>query len=232
MLDLADYIDFLADDPATKVIACVMEGAKDGRHFRAAVERATRKKPVVILKLGRSEAGQAATLAHTGTLAGRHEAYEALFQRSGASSVLSLDELVETAALLATAPLPAGNRVCLLTVSGGATSLISDLGERAGLSFPPIAAETSRKLGEALGIERDFGNPVDTVGMPRLRQEGAIDGVVGALIGRSVHRCHRSGSGHAHRRRRYPQSAGRSPGRTCRDQRASRCWCCPSSPIA
>ena len=182
VLDLADYIDFLADDPATKVIACVMEGAKDGRRFRAAVERATRKKPVVILKLGRSEAGQAATLAHTGTLAGRHEAYEALFQRSGASSVLSLDELVETAALLATAPLPAGNRVCLLTVSGGATSLISDLGERAGLSFPPISAETSRKLGEALGIERDFGNPVDTVGMPRLRREGAIDGVINALI--------------------------------------------------
>ncbi|WFU49057.1 acetate--CoA ligase family protein [Sinorhizobium terangae] len=182
VLDLADYIDFLADDPKTSVIACIMEGAKDGRRFRAAVERASRIKPLVILKLGQSTAGQAATFAHTGTLAGRHEAYEALFRANGVAAVSSLDELVETAALLATAPLPAGNRVCLLTVSGGATSLIGDLGERAGVSFGRIDEETSRRVGEALGVSRDFGNPLDTVGMPRLRQEGAIEGVVGALL--------------------------------------------------
>lgn len=182
VLDLADYIDFLADDPKTDVIACIMEGAKNGRRFRAAVERASRRKPLVILKLGQSEAGQAATLAHTGTLAGKHEAYEAIFRANGVASVLSLDELVETAALLSTAPLPPGNRVCLLTVSGGATSLIGDLGERAGVSFGPISAETSRRVGEALKVSRPFGNPLDTVGMPRLRQDGAIEGVVGALL--------------------------------------------------
>ncbi len=182
VLDLADYIDFLADDPATRVIACIMEGAKDGRRFRAAVERASRKKPLVILKLGRSEAGKAATLAHTGTLAGSTEAYEALFRRNGVASVRSIDELVETAALLATAALPAGRGVCLLTVSGGATSLIGDLAERAGLQLPDLSPETRRRVGEALGIERDFHNPLDTVGMPRLRQDGAIDGVVAALL--------------------------------------------------
>lgn len=182
VLDLADYIDFLADDPKTTVIACIMEGAKNGRRFRAAVERASRKKPLVILKLGKSEAGQAATLAHTGTLAGKHEAYEALFQRNGVAMVLSIDELVETAAFLSVAPMLDGKGVCLLTVSGGATSLISDLGDSAGLSFPPISAETNRRIGEALGIERDFGNPMDTVGMPRLRQDGALDAVLAALL--------------------------------------------------
>lgn len=182
VLDLADYIDFLADDPKTSVIACIMEGAKDGRRFRAAVERASKIKPLVILKLGKSAAGQAATFAHTGTLAGKHEAYEALFCANGVASVMSLDELVETAALLATAPLPKGDRVCLLTVSGGATSLISDLAERAGVNFGRIDDETSRRVGEALGVSRHFGNPLDTVGMPRLRRDGAIEGVVGALL--------------------------------------------------
>ena len=87
VLEMADYIDYLADDPATKVIACIMEGAKNGRRFRAAVERAARKKPMVVLKLGRSEFGQRATLAHTGTLAGRHEAFAALFRQNGVALV-------------------------------------------------------------------------------------------------------------------------------------------------
>lgn len=181
VLDLADYIDHLTGDPATKVIAVVMEGARNGRRFRAAVERASRVKPLVILKLGQSEKGQAATLAHTGTLAGNAQAYEALFRRAGVAAVQSLDELVETAALFATAPLPAGRGLCLLTVSGGATSLISDLAEKAGVDFPPLSAATVARVGEALGVNRDFGNPLDTVGMPRLRKEGALEGVVAAL---------------------------------------------------
>src|SRR5262249_23858557 len=133
VLEMADYIEFLADDLATKVIACIIEGAKDGRRFRAAVERAARNKPMVVLKLGRSEFGQRATLAHTGTLAGRHEAFAALFRQNGVALVNSIDALVETAALLDLAPLPAGNRVVTMTVSGGATSLIGDLGEAAGI---------------------------------------------------------------------------------------------------
>lgn len=182
VLDLADYIDFLADDPATRVISCIMEGAKDGRRFRAAIERAARRKPIVVLKLGRSESGQAATLAHTGTLAGKHEAYAALFRQNGVALVDSLDEFVETAALLERAPLPRGDRVCMLTVSGGATSLIGDLGEKAGLHFPPIGPETNERLQAILGVERQFGNPVDTVGMPRLRKGTNAQAVMQTLL--------------------------------------------------
>ncbi|HEX2724254.1 MAG TPA: acetate--CoA ligase family protein [Beijerinckiaceae bacterium] len=181
VLDLADYIDFLAHDPTTAVITCIMEGAKDGRRFRAAIEAAARVKPVIVLKLGRSESGQAATLAHTGTLAGRHEAYAALFKQNGVALVDSIDELVETAALMERAPLPKGDRVCMLTVSGGATSLIGDLGEKAGVKFPPIEAETNRRLEVILGVERRFGNPLDTVGMPRLRKERNMTAVLTAL---------------------------------------------------
>jgi acetate---CoA ligase (ADP-forming) len=181
-MEMADYIDELADDPATSVIACIMEGAKDGRRFRAAVERAARAKPMVVLKLGRSEFGQRATLAHTGTLAGRHEAFAALFRQNGVALVTSIDALVETAALFDLAPLPRGDRVVMMTVSGGATSLIGDLGEAAGINFPPVAEPTNRRVQAILGVERPFGNPLDTVGLPRLRRDGNITAVVEALI--------------------------------------------------
>jgi acetyltransferase len=159
-----------------------MEGAKDGRAFRAAVEAAARKKPLVVLKLGRSEFGQRATLAHTGTLAGRHEAFAALFRQNGVALVESIDALVETAALFDLAPLPSGDRVVMMTVSGGATSLIGDLGEAAGINFPPIAETTNRRVQDILGVERPFGNPLDTVGLPRLRRDGNITRVVESLL--------------------------------------------------
>jgi acyl-CoA synthetase (NDP forming) len=181
VLEMADYIDYLADDPATKVVVCIMEGAKNGRRFRAAVERAARRKPMAVLKLGRSEFGQRATLAHTGTLAGRHEAFAALFHQNGVALVDSIDALVETAALLDLAPLPHGDGVVMMTVSGGATSLIGDLGDAAGLNFPPIGEATNRRVQEILGVDRDFGNPLDTVGLPRLRRDGNISAVLEAL---------------------------------------------------
>jgi acetyltransferase len=182
VLEMTDYIAYLADDPATSVIACIMEGAKDGRAFRAAVEAAARKKPMVVLKLGRSEFGQHATLAHTGTLAGRHEAFAALFRQNGVALVQSIDALVETAALFDLAPLPRGDRVVMMTVSGGATSLIGDLGEAAGINFPPIVEATNRRVQQILGVERPFVNPLDTVGLPRLRRDGNITRVVETLL--------------------------------------------------
>src|SRR5215470_1838820 len=182
VLEMADYIEYLADDPATRVIAVIMEGAKNGRRFHAAVERAARRKPLVVLKLGRSEFGQRATLAHTGTLAGRHEAFAALFRQNGVALADSIDALIETSALLDLAPLPSGDRVGMMTVSGGATSLIGDLGETAGLNFPPIAEATNARIQRILGVERAFGNPLDTVGLPRLRRDGNISAVVQAML--------------------------------------------------
>jgi acetyltransferase len=158
-----------------------MEGVKDGRRFRAAIEATARKKPIVVLKLGRSALGQRATLAHTGTLAGRHEAFAALFRQNGVGLVDSIDMLVEAAALFDRSPLPRGGRVVMMTVSGGATSLIGDLGEAAGLQFPPLAKATNRRIQHILGVERAFANPFDTVGLPRLRREQNLTAVLKAL---------------------------------------------------
>lgn len=182
VVEIADYIDWLSNDEKTRVIAVIMEGARDGRPFRAAVERAARLKPIVVLKLGRSAVGQQATLAHTGTLAGKHETFAALFRQNGVALVESLDELVETAALFDTAKLPAGGHVAMLTVSGGATSLIADLGETAGISFPPIAKASNDSLCRILDVERQFGNPIDTVGMPRLRKGDNMARVLETLL--------------------------------------------------
>jgi acetyltransferase len=104
-----------------------------------------------------------------------------LCKRSGVALVDSIDELLETCALFAHSPLPNGGRVAMLTVSGGATSLIGDLGEKAGVQFASINAATNRRLEEILGVERTFGNPIDTVGMPRLRHGDNMSKVISVL---------------------------------------------------
>ncbi|HWG03918.1 MAG TPA: acetate--CoA ligase family protein [Beijerinckiaceae bacterium] len=181
VIEIADYLDYLADDLETKVIGLIIEGVRNGRRFRAALARATRKKPVVVLKLGRSALGQAATIAHTGTLAGKDQAFVTLFRQSGAALVTTIDDLVETCALFDQARVPKGAGICMLTISGGATSLISDNGALAGVTFPPLALATDTKLREIIGVDRAFGNPVDTVGLPRLLNGDTLACCVAAL---------------------------------------------------
>ena len=183
VVEMADYIEYLADDPETRVIACIMEGAKDGAKLRRVLAATTRKKPVVVLKLGRTESGQRATVAHTGTLAGQQEAYAALFRETGVAPVETLDELVETAGVFLHGRLPAGERAVFLTISGGATALISDVNAVAGLRCPPLSPAVNAKLQETLGVsDRPFSNPIDTVGMPRIEQGTNLTTVLDLLL--------------------------------------------------
>ena len=184
VVEMADYIEYMAGDPETRVIACIMEGAKDGAKLRRVLASASQEKPVVVLKLGRTESGQRATVAHTGTLAGQQEAYRALFRETGVAAVESIDELVETAGLFLHARLPAGDKVVFLTISGGATALISDVNAAAGLECPDLSESTNARLGEILGVDdRPFGNPIDTVGMPRIEQGTNLTTVLETLLG-------------------------------------------------
>ena len=184
VVEMADYIEYMADDPETRVIACIMEGAKDGARLRRVLANTTPKKPVVVLKLGRTESGQKATVAHTGTLAGQLEAYTALFRETGVALVDNLDELVETAGLFLHGRLPAGERVVFLTISGGATALISDVNAVAGLQCPPLSPAVNAQLQEILGVsDRPFSNPIDTVGMPRIEQGTNLTTVLDLLLG-------------------------------------------------
>ncbi len=161
VVDTADYIEWLADEPETRAIISVMEGVKNGPRLRLALEYATRQKPVVVLKLGRSEAGQRATMAHTGALAASDEVFAALCAQSGAILVHTIDLALETAALLASTPLPRGRRTMLFSSSGGASVLTTDLAVKAGVELAPVSAETNRKLQEFLKTSRSFINPID-----------------------------------------------------------------------
>jgi acyl-CoA synthetase (NDP forming) len=164
----ADYFDWLADDDDTRAIIAIVEGVKDGAAFRRALAAATTRKPVVLLKLGRSVLGQSATLAHTGSLAGTDAAFRALACQCGAIIAETLDSALESAACLATAPLPPGDRTVIFSTSGGATVLTTDLGVATGLNFPPLAENTNRALQKILEVERPFTNPFDVVGNPRI----------------------------------------------------------------
>ncbi|MBT5049587.1 MAG: acetate--CoA ligase family protein [Rhodospirillaceae bacterium] len=164
----ADFIDWLADDPGTSVIINILEGARDGRRYREAIGRALTKKPVVLLKLGRTDTGRSAALAHTGSLAGDNAAYEALQRDYPLAVTTTIDEMVETAMLFDRMKRPAGDRVFLFSVSGGATVLAGDLARDAGLNLPPMGNATNKALQDILEVDHSFQNPMDVVGAPRL----------------------------------------------------------------
>lgn len=168
IVGLPDYLDWLADDSGTEVIACVIEGVRDGARFFDALRRAAKRKPVVILKLGRTDEGQRGTLTHTGSLAGSDLVFRSACRQAGACLVDDVDSLIETAALLLSCELPKGDNVVIFSVSGGATVLTADLGVKAGLKFRPLPAATNRRLQEILEVEHPFNNPMDVVGNPRL----------------------------------------------------------------
>jgi acetyltransferase len=168
VINAADYLEWLADDEGTKVIINCLEGVKDGPRYRKALAYATSKKPVVILKLGRTQAGQKATMAHTGSLAGADDAFRALAAQCGAVVCNTLDSLIETASMFIDVPLPCGENIVLFSTSGGATVLTTDLGIATGLKFPPLTPKTNTEIQRILEVDRPFTNPFDVVGNPRL----------------------------------------------------------------
>ena len=178
----ADYIDWLAIDPGTSVIMNILEGARDGRRYRMAIARAVRKKPVVLLKLGRTDPGRAAALAHTGSLTGDNAAYEALAREYPIAVVRTIDEMIETAKLFDRMKRPAGDRVFLFSVSGGATVLAGDLARDAGINLPPIGDATNQALQEILEVDHAFQNPMDVVGAPRLAKADNLTRCLDVLL--------------------------------------------------
>ncbi len=168
IVGLPDYLDWLADDSGTSVIVCVIEGVRDGARFFDALRRAAKRKPVVILKLGRTDEGQRGTLTHTGSLAGSDLVFRSACRQAGASLVDDVDSLIETASLMLSCELPKGDNVVIFSVSGGATVLTADLGVKAGLTFKPLTPATNKRLQDILEVDHPFNNPMDVVGNPRL----------------------------------------------------------------
>jgi acyl-CoA synthetase (NDP forming) len=182
-LELADFIDWLADDDATKVIALYVETVRDTQKFRASALRAAQAgKPIVAFKIGRSEAGAKAAISHTGALAGSDRMYDALFQQTGILRAQRFDELLDMPAALATGRILRGNRVAILTSTGGAGTLVSDALGVTGFETPPPDADTAEKLralqkGDHAALDR---NPIDVTlaGLQPELLKGAISAVL------------------------------------------------------
>jgi len=161
-VDLADAVAYLADDPDTRIIVVYAEGVRNGPAMRRALARASeRHKPVLFLKSGRSEVGAVAVTSHTAALAGSDRIYDALFRQLGAVRVGNAEELVDAAYAAALAPLPAGRRLLILTISGGAGVQMADAAADLGLVVPPPSPEAQEKLKELLPFA-GVRNPVDT----------------------------------------------------------------------
>jgi acyl-CoA synthetase (NDP forming) len=179
-LELADLIDHLADDDATKVIALYIETVRNPGKFRAACLKAARnRKPVVAFKIGRSEAGAKAAVSHTGALAGADRMYDALFKQVGVIRAQTFADLIDIPAALAAGRKLRGNRVAILTSTGGAGTLVSDDLGLAGFETPAPDAATAAALralqtGDHAVLDR---NPIDVTlaGLKPDLLRGAID---------------------------------------------------------
>ena len=161
-LNTADYIRFFTEDPDTRVIVSYLEAVRDREAFLDACRGARAAgKPVVVMKLGTSDEGRGAALAHTGSLTGAVAAFDAVAGAAGAIRVGSLDDVVEVTEYLIHAPLPAGPGIGAITFSGGLRGLLLDAGKKNGLRFPPLSEKSQSTLEKMLGAGSAVGNPLD-----------------------------------------------------------------------
>jgi acyl-CoA synthetase (NDP forming) len=162
-LQVADFVYYMADDPNVKVICTLIEGIKDGARFAAALAHAAaRGKPVVGVKVGRSEYGVKAAISHTASMTGSAEVNSAVFRQFGLIEVDDLDEIIDVATLLARALPRGGEEVAVFASSGGAASLCADNVGAAGLRLASFSPDTTKALQSVLPDYAAIGNPVDT----------------------------------------------------------------------
>lgn len=162
-LEIPDFIAHMANDPKISVIALLMEGVKNGRRLTAALELArARNKPVVVLKVGRSEAGVRAAQSHTASVAGTAAVNSAVFRQFGAIEVDDLDQLLAASRLLTRITPKSGNGLCIYTFSGGTAALAADIAGAAGLPMATFSPDTKAALRKLLPDFASMDNPVDT----------------------------------------------------------------------
>jgi len=166
MLTASDALEDFIRREDVRVVGALLEGIRDPQKFVAAAEAAfAAEKPLVVLKVGRSEVSRRSVIAHTGSLAGADAVVDAVLRQKGAIRVASPEELIETCALLATSGWPRGGRTAVVTTSGGACGLVSDLSSGTRVELPDFAPETKVRLA---GLLPSFGtpqNPLDTTGV-------------------------------------------------------------------
>jgi acetyltransferase len=180
-LEAADLMRYFVEDDETRVIGCFIEQFRDPQKLIEVAEMAAeRRKPIVVLKIGRSEAGRRSALAHTGSLVGSDDVADAVMRQYGIIRVDGLDEMTETLAALYSDRLPRGAGVGAIYVSGGAAGLVSDLAQDLGIDLPDLAPQTIQRLEAVIPEYGTVGNPLDVTGqvgaIPELMR-GAFEGM-------------------------------------------------------
>ncbi len=156
-----DVLDYLKDDPETGSIMMYLEGAADGARLKETLAEVTRIKPVMVLKSGRTPAGRAATVSHTGSLSGEDRLYEAVFTQTGTIRASNLEGLVEMARIFSTQPPPKGNRLGIVTGSGSLGVMATDTAVSYGLQVPALPETVAGKIREEAPGWMNVKNPLD-----------------------------------------------------------------------
>lgn len=156
-----DFLDYFREDPSTEVVMMYLEGAADGARLRESLSAITPRKPVLVLKSGRTAQGSAATASHTASMAGEDSMYEALFRQTGVVRANSIEELVEMTRTFATVQLPKGNRLGIVTSSGSLGVIATDLAVSLGLDVPPLSDFTADRIRAVSPSWMNVRNPVD-----------------------------------------------------------------------
>lgn len=161
-VDVSESLEWMVVQPDIKVIIAYVEGVRDGARFRRALELAhANRKPIVMMKVGRSEVGAKAASSHTASLAGSDAIYDALFRQYGVHRAVTTEEQLDVAYACSRGIFPKNNKLGVVTLSGGAGVVISDAAERHGLDVAPMPAAAQVKL-KALLPFASVENPVDT----------------------------------------------------------------------
>ena len=191
-----DLLEYLADDPQTRLIVGYLEGFTDGRRFMEVARALTPKKPLVVMKVGRTVFGQRAVLSHTGSLASSDAVVDAAFRQAGVIRAYTMDELFDYTLAFSYLRPPAGNRIAIVTNAGGPGVMAADAMARYGLMLATLSAVSADRLAEGLPAAAASDNPIDVLGdAPSERYQFAIqvalddpnvDGVIVLLTPQAV----------------------------------------------
>ncbi|MBE0512512.1 CoA-binding protein, partial [Candidatus Bathyarchaeota archaeon] len=161
-VDDVEVLNYLGQDPETKVICMYIEGVKDGRSFLTAARKVSKKKPILVLKSGVTEKGAKVASSHTGSLAGRSEIFGAACRQAGIIQVESFEELIDFAKAFALQPLPKSRKIGVMSVTGAGCVIAADSAIKNGFQIPGLSSETVEAIRKiSPPWHKNVGNPVD-----------------------------------------------------------------------
>jgi acetyl coenzyme A synthetase (ADP forming)-like protein len=163
-LNETDFVEYFIQDEDTDIILGYIEDVVDGKRFLETAKRASRVKPIILVKSGGTQAGARAASSHTGALAGSETAFNAAFRQTGVIRAEGVEDLFETAKAFSSKKLPAGNRLLIITNAGGPGIIAADMSEKLGLNLPTLSKETTAELASLLPKNASLYNPVDIIG--------------------------------------------------------------------